>query len=142
MPRPSDTTYESLASGLEAALDAAAVARPQPGAPWLHRLNRSEYTNAVRDLLALDIDAASLLPADDAAAGFDNNAGLLGVSPTLLERYLSAAAKISALAVGDATLLVQPRRPMSCVVMYPRTRTSMACRLARVAAWPHTIRFH
>ena len=105
MPRPSDTTYESLASGLEAALDAAAVARPQPGAPWLHRLNRSEYTNAVRDLLALDIDAASLLPADDAAAGFDNNAGLLGVSPTLLERYLSAAAKISALAVGDATLL-------------------------------------
>ena len=105
MPRPDTATYESLASGLEAALDAAAVSRPQPGAPWLHRLNRTEYANAIRDLLALEIDAATLLPADDAAAGFDNNAGALGISPTLLERYLSAAAKISALAVGDATLL-------------------------------------
>ena len=105
MPRPDTATYESVASGLEAALDAAAVSRPQPGAPWLHRLNRNEYANAIRDLLALEIDAATLLPADDAAAGFDNNAGALGISPTLLERYLSAAAKISALAVGDATLL-------------------------------------
>ena len=71
----------------------------------LHRLNRTEYANAIRDLLALEIDPASLLPPDDASGGFDNNAGLLGVSPTLLERYLSAAAKISALAVGDATLI-------------------------------------
>ena len=105
MPRPDEATYDSLASRLEASLDAAASRRPQPGAPWLHRLNRVEYANSIRDLLALDIDAASLLPSDDAAAGFDNNAGLLGVSPTLLERYLSAAAKISALAVGDASLL-------------------------------------
>ena len=105
MPRPDEATYGSLASRLEASLDAAAVARPQPGAPWLHRLNRTEYANAVRDLLAIEIDAASLLPADDSAAGFDNNAGLLGISPTLLERYLSAAAKIAALAVGDPTLL-------------------------------------
>ena len=105
LPRPDTAAYESLASGLEAALDTAAVSRPQPGAPWLHRLNRNEYANAIRDLLALEIDAATLLPADDAAAGFDNNAGALGISPTLLERYLSAAAKISALAVGDATLL-------------------------------------
>ena len=105
MPRPDDAGYESLASGLETALDAAAVSRPQSGAPWLHRLNRNEYANAIHDLLALDIDSASLLPADDAAGGFDNNAGALGISPTLLERYLSAAAKISALAVGDAALL-------------------------------------
>jgi mono/diheme cytochrome c family protein len=105
MPRPDEATYETLASRLEAVLDKAAAGRPQPGAPWLHRLNRTEYTNAIRDLLALEIDAASLLPPEDAAGGFDNNAGLLGVSPTLLERYLSAAAKISALAVGDATLI-------------------------------------
>ena len=105
MPRPDEATYETLASRLEAALDKAAAGRPQPGAPWLHRLNRTEYANAIRDLLALEIDAASLLPAEDAAGGFDNNAGLLGISPTLLERYLSAAAKISALAVGDATLI-------------------------------------
>ena len=105
MPRPDEATYETLASRLEAALDKAAAGRAQPGAPWLHRLNRTEYANAIRDLLALEIDAASLLPAEDAAGGFDNNAGLLGISPTLLERYLSAAAKISALAVGDATLI-------------------------------------
>jgi mono/diheme cytochrome c family protein len=105
MPRPDDATYDSLASRLESALDTAAGRRPQPGAPWLHRLNRIEYTNAVRDLLAIEIDATSLLPPEDSAGGFDNNAGLLGVSPTLLERYLSAAARISALAVGDATLI-------------------------------------
>jgi mono/diheme cytochrome c family protein len=105
MPRPDDATYESLASRLETALDTAAASRPQPGAPWLHRLNRTEYTNAIRDLLAIEIDATSLLPPEDSAGGFDNNAGLLGVSPTLLERYLSAAARVSALAVGDATLL-------------------------------------
>jgi hypothetical protein len=105
MPRPDDATYDALASRLEAALDAAASRRPQAGAPWLHRLNRTEYENAIRDLLAIEVDAASLLPAEDSAGGFDNNAGLLGVSPTLLERYLSAAARISALAVGDATLI-------------------------------------
>ncbi len=105
MPRPDATSYDSLASRLEAALDAAAAGRPHAGAPWLHRLNRTEYENAIRDLLAIEVDAASLLPAEDSAGGFDNNAGLLGVSPTLLERYLSAAARISALAVGDATLI-------------------------------------
>ncbi|HEU4692899.1 MAG TPA: DUF1592 domain-containing protein [Vicinamibacterales bacterium] len=105
MPRPDEASYDSLASRLEAALDAAAAGRPHAGAPWLHRLNRTEYENAIRDLLAIEVDAASLLPAEDSAGGFDNNAGLLGVSPTLLERYLSAAARISALAVGDATLI-------------------------------------
>jgi mono/diheme cytochrome c family protein len=105
LPRPDDATYDRVASRLEQALDAAAQRRPSPGAPRLHRLNRTEYANAIRDLLALDVDASSLLPPDDASAGFDNNAGLLGISPTLLERYLSAAAKISALAVGNAALL-------------------------------------
>src|SRR5262249_37897440 len=67
----------------------------------VHRLNRAEYANAIRDLLALDIDASSLLPADDSSAGFDNVADALGVSPVLLESYLSAAERVSALAIGD-----------------------------------------
>ena len=67
----------------------------------MHRLNRAEYANAIRDLLALDVDASALLPPDDAAYGFDNIADALGVSPVLLERYLAAAGKISSLAVGD-----------------------------------------
>ena len=67
----------------------------------MHRLNRAEYTNAIRDLLALDVDAASLLPPDDSSSGFDNIADVLGVSPVLLESYLTAAERISALAIGD-----------------------------------------
>ena len=80
---------------------APAPPQPNPGRPLLHRLNRAEYANAIRDLLALDVDAASLLPPDDSAYGFDNVADVLGVSPSLQERYLSAAETISALAVGD-----------------------------------------
>ena len=79
----------------------AAAAHPNPGRPLVHRLNRAEYANAIRDLLALDVDASALLPPDDAAYGFDNIADALGVSPVLLERYLAAAGKISSLAVGD-----------------------------------------
>src|SRR5207249_3032128 len=86
---------------LEAQLDRAANANPNPGRPLLHRLNRTEYANAIRDLLALEIDAASLLPPDDSAYGFDNISDALGFSPLLQERYLSAAMKIGALAVGD-----------------------------------------
>ena len=104
-PRPDAAGYASLTSWLETALDAAAAARPSPGAPAIRRLNRTEYANAIRDLLALDVDAAALLPPDDASGGFDNNAGMLGVTPTLLERYLSAAARISAVAVGNAALI-------------------------------------
>jgi mono/diheme cytochrome c family protein len=103
VPRPDDATYERLASWLERELDAAAAAKPNPGRPLIRRLNRTEYANAVRDLLALEIDAASLLPADDSAFGFDNISDLLTVSPVLLERYLVAADRISALAVGAAT---------------------------------------
>ncbi|PWT80603.1 MAG: hypothetical protein C5B57_12000 [Blastocatellia bacterium] len=100
-PQPDQATHDTLVAWLETTLDRAAAAMPNPGRPALHRLNRAEYANAIRDLLALDVDATSLLPPDDSSNGFDNNADVLGVSPALLERYLSAARKISALAVGS-----------------------------------------
>ena len=100
MPRPDEATYNSLANYLETALDGAT---PNPGRPVLHRLNRAEYTNAIRDLLALEIDGTSLLPADDSGYGFDNIGDVLSVSPMLLERYMSAARKIARLAIGDHT---------------------------------------
>ena len=99
--RPDQTTYNVLASWLEGQLDQAAEMHPYAGRPALHRLNRSEYTNAIRDLLALEVDAASLLPPDDSAFGFDNISEALGISPSLQEHYLSAALKIGALAVGN-----------------------------------------
>ena len=105
MPRPDQATYNSLALYLETALDSAAATHPNPGRPVLHRLNRIEYTHAVRDLLALDIDGNTLLPADDSRYGFDNIGEVLTVSPLLMERYLAAAGKISRLAVGDPDVL-------------------------------------
>jgi len=104
MPRPDAATQNALVSYLETTLDRNAVEHPNPGRHLPHRLNRAEYENAIRDLLALDVDASVLLPPDDSVDGFDNNADVLGVSPSLLERYLSAAAKISALAVGDPSI--------------------------------------
>ena len=101
MPQPDDATRRAAVAWLESTLDRAAVATPNPGAPLVHRLNRAEYANAIRDLLALDVDVASLLPADDSSSGFDNNADVLGVSPVLLESYLEAAERVSALALGD-----------------------------------------
>ena len=101
VPRPEESSYDSFATYLETSLDRAAAARPNPGRPAVHRLNRAEYTNAVRDLLALEIDGAALLPGDDSGYGFDNNGDVLTVSPMLLERYLSAAGKISRLAIGE-----------------------------------------
>ena len=99
--RPNAEMYEEFASWLEAQLDRTTVARfPAPG---LHRLNRAEYASAIRDLLAVEVDATQFLPADDASRGFDNQAGTLGLSPALLEAYLSAAGKISRLAVGSET---------------------------------------
>ena len=98
-PRPDRATYDAVVAWLETALDRAAEARPNPGRPTLHRLNRAEYRNAVRDLLAVEIDA-ELLPADNAAYGFDNNADALTLSPALTERYLGAAARIAELALG------------------------------------------
>jgi hypothetical protein len=100
-PRPDAKTYDGFAAYLERRLDEAALASPDPGRASIHRLNRTEYGNAVRDLLALEIDASEFLPADDEGYGFDNIADVLRVSPSLLEQYLSASAKIAALAVGD-----------------------------------------
>jgi cytochrome c5 len=104
LPRPGADTYQQFAGWLEGELDRAAAGAPNPGRPTAHRLNRAEYTNAIRDLLALEIDGRSLLPSDDASFGFDNNADLLGLSPGLLERYLSTARKIARVAVGDPTI--------------------------------------
>ena len=105
MPQPSEADRLAILTWLETSLDAASAAKPNPGrTETLRRLNRTEYQNAIRDLLALDIDAASLLPADESGHGFDNvNVGDL--SPTLLNRYISAAQKISRLAVGSARVL-------------------------------------
>ena len=98
---PDAGTTHRLVAYLEGELDAAATAHPDPGSPVLHRLNRAEYANAIRDLLGLEIDAASLLLPDDSAYGFDNVSDALGVSPLLQERYVSAAMKVGALAAGD-----------------------------------------
>ncbi len=98
-PRPEETESDYVVTWLEAELDRAALENPNPGRPALHRLNRSEYRNAVRDLLAVDIDP-SLLPADNAAYGFDNNADALTLSSALTERYLGAAAKIAQMATA------------------------------------------
>ena len=102
-PRPERVALDRLAAQLEGTIDRAASARPNPGATALHRLNRAEYANAVRDLLDLPVDAASLLPGDDSSEGFDNIANVLSVSPALMQAYVSAAAGISRLAVGDMT---------------------------------------
>ena len=100
-PRPDQATAAALIAHLTSELDRAALAKPNPGRGLIHRLNRIEYENAIRDLFSLEVDASALLPPDDAAYGFDNIADALGVSPVLLERYLTAADKITSLAVGD-----------------------------------------
>jgi hypothetical protein len=99
--RPDQTSVHEFVASLETALDHAAEAAPNPGHPLVHRLNRTEYANAIRDLLSVEIDAAALLPPDDSAFGFDNMSEALGFSPLLQERYVAAAMKIGALAVGD-----------------------------------------
>src|SRR6266850_1178420 len=99
--QPDDATRRDLVSWLVTELDRAAAGDPNPGHPLLHRLNRVEYGNAIRDLLGLEVDPAVLLPPDDAAYGFDNVGDVLGVSPVLLERYMGAAGTVSALAIGD-----------------------------------------
>ena len=103
-PRPGAEAYDGFRSWLETELDRAAADTVEPGRVPTHRLNRAEYGNAIRDLLALEIDADGLLPADDVGHGFDNLAGTLALSPVLMERYLSAARRISRLAVGDPTI--------------------------------------
>jgi mono/diheme cytochrome c family protein len=116
--RPDERTYLSIVTALEAELDRVAATRLDPGrTPTLRRLNRTEYQNAIRDLLALDIDAATLLPADEANHGFDS-APLGDLSPTLLDRYITAAQKISRLAVGRA-----PKTPNSDTFRVPPDQT-------------------
>jgi hypothetical protein len=104
MPRPDGAAYEALVKYIESGRDRLAEVKPNPGRPTLHRLNRAEYANAIRDLLALEVDIAELLPADDIGYGFDNIGDVLTVSPLLLERYLLAAGRISRIAVGDSKL--------------------------------------
>jgi hypothetical protein len=117
-PRPDEATYDALVSYLETTLDRSAAAFPNPGrVDTFRRLNRTEYQNAVRDLLALDVDVSSLLPRDDVSHGFDNVA-VGGLSPTLLERYLAAAQKVSRLAVGSPV-----PSPASHVVVLPADLT-------------------
>ena len=114
LPRPDDSTYRAALQSLERALDSAADAHPNPGrTDTFRRLSRTEYKNAIRDLLALDIDVAALLPGDESSHGFDNiTVGEL--SPTLLDRYISAAEKVSRLAVGRP-----PRSPGGDTILLP-----------------------
>src|SRR5204862_3149980 len=92
--------YEALRDWLEIEIDRASTPKAAPGSIVMHRLNRTEYANAIRDLLDLQIDAATLLPPDDSARGFDNIAGSLTISPTLLEAYTTAATRVARMAVG------------------------------------------
>ncbi len=101
-PRPDRKTLDAFIAKIETDVDRAA--KPNPGTTALHRLNRNEYANAIRDLLALDVDASTLLPVDNSSEGFDNVADALGVSPALLERYVGAATKVGRLAVGDPSI--------------------------------------
>ena len=98
--RPPDDEYVALRDWLENEIDSAAAVRPNPGSVVMRRMNRAEYANAVRDLIDLDIDPALFLPPDDSADGFDNVAGSLTLSPTLLESYITAAARIARMAIG------------------------------------------
>ena len=103
-PRPRDTDRLKFSRELIEALDQVVNANPDPGRPAVHRLNRTEYVNSIRDLLNLEVDGRSLLPPDDSGFGFDNNADVLSMSPALLDRYMAAATKISRLALGDPTV--------------------------------------
>ena len=104
MPKPDAVTLDGFVSYLETSIDRDAAAHPRPGRTALHRLNRAEYANAIRDLLALEIDSTALLPPDDESSGFDNIADVLSVSPSLMERYLSASWNISRAALGNVNI--------------------------------------
>ena len=103
--RPEAAGYDAVVNYLETELDKAAKAKPDPGRAGMHRLNRVEYANVVKDLLAVEIEPSAWLPPDDQAFGFDTNAEALQTTPALMERYLAAAAKIARLTVGDPTIV-------------------------------------
>ncbi|OLE73787.1 MAG: hypothetical protein AUG12_03755 [Acidobacteria bacterium 13_1_20CM_2_57_8] len=105
--RPDQAMADAFASYLETTIDRAAAAKPNPGHATLHRLNRTEYGNAVRDVLGLEIDPTPLLPADDESYGFDNIADVLKISPSLMQRYMSASWSISRLAVGNPAIVAE-----------------------------------
>jgi hypothetical protein len=120
MPRPDAATIKAFASALENGIDEVASAHPNPGRPALHRLNRTEYANSIRELLGVEVDVSPLLPADDMSHGFDNMADVLTVSPTLMEGYIRAAGRISREAVGDAKAL-----PLTTTYQIPRVLNQM-----------------
>ena len=133
MPRPQPAAIETFTSALETALDRAADAHPDPGrTETFHRLNRAEYQNAIRDLLALDVNLTTLLPADEISYGFDNIAGVLKLSPLLIERYLGAARRCRASRWG---LRARPTATSTaCPTSSIRMCASRACRWGRAAA--------
>ena len=126
MPHPTPELVDQFAGWLEGTLDRAYAAKPVVGRNLIHRLNRAEYANAIRDLLDLNVDVTPLLPADNSSYGFDNNADVLKTSPLLIERYLSAAMKISSLAIGDPdTEPVSDKFPIR--LMFRKPSTSKVC---------------
>ncbi len=112
MPRPDPATIRSFVSFLENRLDQAALAAPNPGTVSLHRLNRAEYANAMKDVLGVDVDAAALLPRDDVSNGFDNIANVLKVSPSFLDQYIAAAREVTRLAISHPP----PTEPVKAVL--------------------------
>jgi hypothetical protein len=124
MPRPKPEVLESAIVFVENELDR--TAKVHIPAPGLHRMNRTEYANAIRDLLDIQIDPGKFLPSDDSTRGFDNNAGALGISPTLLEGYVSAAWRSATSALPSRPPIVSQKTPI-------RTITSKACPLAPAA---------
>ena len=107
LPHPTESAGKAFTAYLQTQLDGAATASPNPGHPTIHRLNRAEYSNAIRDLLALDIQPGSKLPPDDSGYGFDNIGDVLSLSPVLIERYMSVSRMIARLAVGDTDVKPQ-----------------------------------
>ncbi len=105
MPRPDQSAMDGFTTYLETTLDRTLASKPNPGRATLHRLNRTEYANAIKEILGLDIDGAALLPNDDESYGFDNIADVLKTSPALIERYMSASWNISRLAVGNQNIV-------------------------------------
>lgn len=128
LPRPSAAAAAAFTKSLGEELDRAAAANPNPGNPTIHRLNRAEYSNAVRDLLALDIKPGAKLPADDTGYGFDNIGDVLSLSPVLIERYMSVARMVSRLAVGDTSV-----KPEVNEFQPPRTVVNAAAIKGRVS---------
>jgi hypothetical protein len=122
-PLNADTRARFIAA-LEHTIDGAAGKTPNPGRPAVHRLNRVEYANAVRDILALSVDTTALLPADDAGFGFDNIGDALSVSPGLMERYIGAAEKVAALAVGDPAIGEESQTFLVSAAVQQEERTS------------------